>query len=67
MQTPQDGKKREQLLAQRPAVSGRRALRCRQLFNGEVDAPPTRPQASRIQSPQEAPPVCEEESSSRYE
>lgn len=41
MQTPQDGKKREQFLAQRPAVSGRKALRCRQLFNEEMGAPPT--------------------------
>lgn len=41
MQTPQDGKKREQFLAQRPAVSGRKALHCTQLFNEGVGAPPT--------------------------
>lgn len=67
MQTPQDGKKREPVPCSAPAqihsqLWSRRKLLChRQPLREESDAllSPA-PSFSRIQSPQEALPVCEE-------
>lgn len=67
MQTPQDGKKREPVpcsaLSQIHSQlwSRRKPLCCSQLLREESDALLSQsPYFSRIQSPQEALPVCEE-------